>query len=386
MGGSEEAVYYLARECVKLGYQVIIYGDLVIEDRGVRTQIPGYTHSILWLHYLDFNPMIRWPVFISWRYTFSLALGRTAKKSFLWLHDLLPWTSLPPLQLLLTSSYCHHILVQSDFHQSYLISQYDSFLHSVSSVVALSSFPNVVKEHLPIVLKVLPNGVSEDAWQDHNNSNDGIPEDEQMNNNTIFVYGSAPNRGLDMVLTQWPTIKQAIPAATLHVYYGFTEKAIAYLKAQKGEQGFIEWFATMQKLLQQEGVVYHGPVNHDTLAKAYAEGGFLLYPTTFPETGCITMIRAMIAGMLPITSRYQSSVLSNLGEEFDLGPHDLPLTETHVQQPIAFYTWLTTVWTPAVIAAYHKPPEELRQLRAKMKTIMRTRYSWHSSAKQLLDL
>ena len=40
--------------------------------------------------------------------------------------------------------------------------------------------------------------------------------------------------------------------------------------------------------------------------------GFLLYPTNFPETGCITLLKAMACGAFPITSRFTSSVLQNI--------------------------------------------------------------------------
>lgn len=75
---------------------------------------------------------------------------------------------------------------------------------------------------------------------------------------------------------------------------------------------FEDWKSYMMRMLRQEGIVYHGSVGHHELARAYHDTGFLLYPTRFSETGCITCIKAMIAGCLPISSRYQVSVLGNL--------------------------------------------------------------------------
>jgi hypothetical protein len=75
---------------------------------------------------------------------------------------------------------------------------------------------------------------------------------------------------------------------------------------------FEDWKSYMMRLLRQDGVVYHGSVDHHELARAYYDSGFLLYPTRFSETGCITCIKAMIGGCIPITSRYQQSVLGNL--------------------------------------------------------------------------
>jgi hypothetical protein len=33
----------------------------------------------------------------------------------------------------------------------------------------------------------------------------------------------------------------------------------------------------------------------------------MLYPTSFPETGCVTLMKAMAMGALPITSRSVSA-------------------------------------------------------------------------------
>ena len=41
------------------------------------------------------------------------------------------------------------------------------------------------------------------------------------NDNNNFIYASAPNRGLEIVLKAWPFIKKALPDAKLEVFMGF---------------------------------------------------------------------------------------------------------------------------------------------------------------------
>lgn len=41
-----------------------------------------------------------------------------------------------------------------------------------------------------------------------------------------------------------------------------------------------------------------------------------------PETGCISLLKAMAMGSIPITSRFASSALPELTSEWDMGPHD----------------------------------------------------------------
>mmetsp|Transcript_5349 Transcript_5349/g.7366 ORF Transcript_5349/g.7366 Transcript_5349/m.7366 type:complete len:96 (+) Transcript_5349:2-289(+) len=81
-----------------------------------------------------------------------------------------------------------------------------------------------------------------------------------------------------------------------------------------------QWVEYMQSLLKQEGVVYKGMVDHTTLARAYANAGFILYPTVFPETGCVTLMKAQSMGAIPITSKFKDSTLPELTQGYDLGP------------------------------------------------------------------
>ena len=51
------------------------------------------------------------------------------------------------------------------------------------------------------------------------------------------------------------------------------------------------WYQEMQTMINNTpGVHYIGLVDHHTIATAYADHGFSLYPTHFSETGCISMV------------------------------------------------------------------------------------------------
>lgn len=41
-----------------------------------------------------------------------------------------------------------------------------------------------------------------------------------------------------------------------------------------------------------------------------------------PETGCISLLKAMAMGAIPITSRFANSTLPELTSEWDMGPRD----------------------------------------------------------------
>lgn len=137
---------------------------------------------------------------------------------------------------------------------------------------------------------------------------------------------------------------------------------------------------------------------------------FLLYPTKFPEVGCITVMKAMSVGCIPITSRYTNSVLrtvppstgSPLHEEFmgvgitagfDMGPL------TAYSDNLDYSAWLRKEWVPAVLSAYRAAggdrrdastgegcADSLRQQRDLMKQYAQRAFSWEASAVRMEQL
>ena len=92
------------------------------------------------------------------------------------------------------------------------------------------------------------------------------------------------------VLRAWPRIRAGVgPGATLHVYYGFTPKFLKW--GRQHMRNFDAWLADTKALLDQPGVVYVGLVDQVTLARAYARAGYCLYPTSYPETGCVSLMK-----------------------------------------------------------------------------------------------
>ena len=137
---------------------------------------------------------------------------------------------------------------------------------------------------------------------------------------------------------------------------------------------FEDWYAYMLGLLRQEGVEYYGSVNHVDLMIHLSTAGFLVYPTNFPETGCITVMKAMTFGAIPITSRYERSVLANLTSRFDLGPA-VPLSKT-----TRYETWLEEHWMPAFLLAASQSTSSLTQIRTDMMQYAHKELSWNKSA------
>jgi hypothetical protein len=268
MGGSEEAVYYTSIALAKLGYEVVVYAGVTDADHGLVQRYAADTAdgvssgSVTWLHYDTYDPSPpaaddlagRCEVFIAWRYALSLGLARNSRRvgncggKFLWLHDLIPGSILPP------SFFLHFdgILVQSSFHHNYIVEEFRRHHAVTHDYLDMDT----VEENVRIV----PNGLILSPLMDG------------VNDNNVFIYASSPSRGLALVLSQWRTIKEHIPEATLEIYYGFTESVMKELRQSLGGS-FDAWWAQMQLYLMQDGVHYVGTVDHDILTAASARAG-----------------------------------------------------------------------------------------------------------------
>ena len=62
--------------------------------------LPASSTPLSYTHSPQFDVDHPYDVFISWRYAASLMLGKSARQTFLWLHDLVPASALPSASLL----------------------------------------------------------------------------------------------------------------------------------------------------------------------------------------------------------------------------------------------------------------------------------------------
>lgn len=114
----------------------------------------------------------------------------------------------------------------------------------------------------------------------------------------------------------WPKVHSLINGSELHVYYGITSGWLKYISKVTSDD---ELFIFYEKLMKSKGVIYHGSVNQIELCKGISESGFLLYPLVYEEVGCISCMKSMLNGAIPITSKLKESVLKELIKDNDLG-------------------------------------------------------------------
>jgi|GEM_PF-262029 len=334
-GGSEEAVIFLARELVLLGFQVIVYGDPPAEDVGMSND------GVFWRPYTAYNVLDPPDVFIAWRYHISSVLGRNAKVKFLWLHDMLGAQEGEIYQLIQENT-IDFVLTGSKFHS------------------------RAMGKSLANYTKVLGYGLLEKYFYDGDNDK------------YTGIYASSPIRGLQQLLDVWPSIYERIPEAKLKIYYGFSDSVLKWGRDQNIPQ-WEEWVSYMKNLiksLEKMNVEYIGLVQHHEIAIAYSRAGFALYPTSFSETGCVSLMKALAMGAIPITSRYENSSIPDLTGEWDLGPsarNTLMSNDLQFQQEYA----------DAVVHAMKMPDDQIQFHRKRMMHWSRKALLWNANAKRL---
>ncbi len=335
-GGSEEAVIFLSRELANLGWLVEIYADPLEADLGIDKW------GVLWRKWTEYDVNDKPDVFVAWRYHISLALAVNAKVKLLWLHDIVSDLG-EQIALLPSIGLVDAVLGGSRFH--------------------LRSFANSIQN----ISFVLGYALQESYFVDGTNARNE------------FIYASAPNRGLQALLSVWPQIREKIPDARLAIYYGFSPSFMKWgIDSIPNFQQWVHYMKETIARLNSFGVDYIGMVEHHELATAYARAGFSLYPTSFPETGCVSLMKAQAMGAIPITSRFENSSIPDLTHLWDLGPYPAPNSA-----PIEKNATFLQEWAQAVIRAATRV--DLQHHRASMKEWARTELLWSAVARRLVS-
>ena len=266
IAGSEEAVIYLSKELVKLGYQVTVFnrcGDMEGEYNGVVYQSVD-----------KFNPQDNFNALIFHRaWTQPMMMKVKSKKTAIWMHD--NPQLLPPVE-----------------H-----SQQSEFLASFDKLFMLSNFhksllPNWIPEEK---IFLTTNGIN---LEDFNLT--GISR-----NSKRLISISDYTRGIEHLLTQWDKIIQEVPDAELHLFYGW--QVIDALINSPYITRFPQLLDKKKQILElfeQKNIYEHGRIGHGQLVEELFKSGIWVYPCDTAETFCISAWKAQAAGCVPVATTY----------------------------------------------------------------------------------
>lgn len=292
IGGSEGMCIQMSRELAKLGNDVYVYNECG-ESNGKK--IDGVTY----MDWRSFDTTIRCDVLIMMRKPEMFNRIYNATKQYLWLHD-------------------------TEYGQDLTV----GYFYAPNKIFVLSeAHKDVIKENHGAVDNkaywVTRNGLNRVAlgYADKN---------VKKRDPYKFIYASSYDRGLDNVLSMWPSIRKAHPKATLDIYYGWnTYDAMAKARANTPYgQYMLEYKNKMVSqidALKGLGVTERGRVTQNELYKAFGEASIWLYPTQFYEISCINAMTAQAMGCVPVCTPYAAlnetvSSLYGVKEELSMIP------------------------------------------------------------------
>jgi glycosyltransferase involved in cell wall biosynthesis len=266
LGGSEEAVIRISRELAKQGYDVTVFGTPG-EEAGSDLYV-GWNHkypSVQYKHYWEFSRKDTFDIFISWRNPEFFDEPVNARKSYLWLHDVMDKEEFIPERL----DNVDRIIFVSQYHRDLY-----PFIDEKKCLVS-------------------GNGISPEDFVEI----DGKFERDPYR----IIYMSSHVRGLEMIYRVWDDVKKEVPQAKLDVYYGWG----SYDTVNRNNPERMAWKEKMVKYEQElEDVTDHGKIGHKQINEEIFKSGVWAYPCPFPEVYCISAVKAQAGGAVPVSSSF----------------------------------------------------------------------------------
>lgn len=250
LGGAEKGVINIAREWVKMGYSVHVFGNVF---EGTYDGVEYHTSN-------KFNINDMFDNLILWR-GFAIPALFKAK--------------------------ARNILI--DFHDLSELDNYPEFIfHKINRAMVKSNFHTTVLKRVPKEkFAIVCNGMEEKMIKMTRNCHS--KKAHAKRNLYRFCYTSCYTRGIDNILLYvWPTIKAKYPEAELHLYYGMD------LVDDERKRPLLEL------IKHSKGVIDHGKVDFEEVCKERTLSTFHLYVTEWPEIDCLSIRESCMCGCIPI--------------------------------------------------------------------------------------
>jgi glycosyltransferase involved in cell wall biosynthesis len=258
LGGSETAVYSMARELSLLGHRVWVIGNC---DR------PGNYEGVEYVHKSAFKELAlstEFDVFIVSRFYNFFQVPFRSRLNILWNHDILD--------------------------NKFALRRYLPRIHILF---------NLSRFHVEDYLEKVPELRSK-IFQTRNGIDLGLIEKARQGKKKIpgkMIYSSRPERGLKHLLRSiWPSIHSKFPEAHLFLC---TYEVDAQLLPTKLQSDYQE---IDQLIHDTPGVIPLGTMAKEEYYGHLAESQLLLYPCDFPEISCIVAMEAQALGTPIVTT------------------------------------------------------------------------------------
>lgn len=273
LGGSESAVILISKELQRLGHCVTVFNNC---------DNPGFYAGVEYIDHKQEIPNERYDIVISSRSVFPYFAGNkyswicsNARKKILWMHDTFCEGD-QHIEHMLTTGAIDEVFTLSDFHLNYVTNA------------------NHGNKRMFEVLK-------HKFWQTRNGAVKHRESNISKKDRSHFVYNASATKGLIPLVTKvWPKIKKEIPEAHLTCVGGYYEMKDGKLD----KQGQTVKALMEDKALKDQGITFTGIIKQNEIADILSNAGFMLYPTSFPETFGISTLESLLYNTPVITNDF----------------------------------------------------------------------------------
>jgi glycosyltransferase involved in cell wall biosynthesis len=334
IGGSQESLMAVAAALRRLGHVVRVYNSCAAAA--------GEYEGVVYEDYRAFGSQPPADLVVAWRWPWSARSLPPNIPSVLWMKDMLE-----PQAVIANERHFRRIFIQSRFHrQHYAAIPEDRFFYTRNGIHP---------EHFDQAVRRDPYKV---------------------------VYGSSYDRGLSQLLQAWPRVKAQVPQAHLTVFYGFEAlRARSFQLARASLRSYWEnpirfWIyrRAMLARMRRANAQHLGRIGHLEVAREFLSAGIWAYPSAFPETSCITAMKAQAAGALPVvipSGAVDETV--QFGAKTSTSANDYPRGRL---PPHVYQEW------EALLISNLRDPSKLEPLRSQMAAAAKQLFAWDTIARE----
>jgi hypothetical protein len=268
ISGSEYMAIFLSKELVKLGYRIFIFGNFENKEKNINYEC--IYENIQYIDHKYINEfLLKYKVdhYIVLRIASNLLYYNNIKNVYLWVHD---------------------ILFVSTNRSLYLQTHKEKF----KKIISISEW----QKHMILKELKLPENLIINT-RNAINPNKFLKNIEKIP--FRFIYISGANRGLNGLLYLIPKIKQKYPLTTLYL---FVDKHLIDDKDLE--------------IIEKTDYIFLEPrKSQDEIAVELMKSDVFLYPCTFKETYCISVVEAMASKCLIASTNLAAlnEIISNRG-------------------------------------------------------------------------
>lgn len=251
-GGSEEAVYNLAKQWAKRGWNVTVYNNC-----GAQSMVrDGVTYRPFW----EWNHRDKQDITILWRSPKALDYPVNSNKIFVDVHDVVAPGEFTESRV----EKVDRIFVKTKFHRSL--------------------FPNIPDNKIVVI----PNGL--DIYKDNKIKKDPY----------LIINTSSPDRSMDVTPKLFKKIKAIVPEAKMKWAYGWENWDNAYESNPK----MMAWKDKINADMVDAGIENLGRITQKEVGELYQKASIFFFPSHFAEIDCISLKKAQVAKCVPVTSDF----------------------------------------------------------------------------------